>query len=150
MVVTLVQDKRNGTLSRSRVLTSTIGLLLLAFVALAWGAADDVSSFLTKGRAESLAESFDISRGGVVEVSLERFGESPLIGSGFGIAPDLDPRSIQVVFGVPVGSPVESGIAATGILETGGDSSVVPRLSPSSLKRSLPPFGQARRSPRAW
>ncbi len=96
-----------------------LGLVLAVLNADAVGQA--IESFILKGQEDSsLEESFQLSRGELIEASLENFYEKPLTGIGFGVASNPSEFYVTRVFGLPVGAAVEKGFAIIAALEEVG------------------------------
>ena len=73
-----------------------------------------------KGNEDTgFSESFEGSRGGLVDQSMENFREQPFFGSGFALPSYLDSLEIvyDPVFGLPVSAPIEKGILPVAVLE---------------------------------
>jgi O-antigen ligase len=84
-----------------------------------------VIDFVFKGgsdRYDSLRTAFAHSRGFVIEPSLQGFADSPIVGTGFGVASPGVPFTIErdPFLGLPISASVEKGFAFTALLEETG------------------------------
>lgn len=108
---------------------SGISMLLIPFLlgglALLYGdeLIETSTDFLLKGNTEeSYTESFQGSRGFLIEQQMENFRAAPITGIGFGLP--SDPNRIRVEtggpFDLPVRAPVEKGFMPSAVLEETG------------------------------
>lgn len=77
-------------------------------------------AFLSKGTdAQSLAEAYTRSRGGLLDVMYENIDRNPMFGIGFGLGsfPELMQVTRDPIFGLPLSAPVEKGVLYVAILE---------------------------------
>lgn len=104
---------------------TTIGLLvlctgLLVTLILRWSSVQQsFTDYLSKGREDkTLSEGFQRSRGALIELSIENFKKSPLMGIGFGMPsePPAVAQSSDFVFS----APVEKGFLPSATLEENG------------------------------
>lgn len=82
-------------------------------------------NFITKSsRADvsTLAEAYDVSRGGVIRKMRDNIERDPLGGIGFGVPSDI--RGLQIerdpILGLPTSAPVEKGVTPLAIIEETG------------------------------
>lgn len=81
---------------------------------------DRIGSYIDKrGGGGGLIQSYETSRGALIEDMLENIKESPFTGMGFGIASRPDEMIIDrdPVFGLPSGAPVEKGVLPFQVME---------------------------------
>ena len=104
---------------------SVTGLcVLLIFLVFSWAPLSQATrSVLQKGtEAQSFTESYDLSRGALIERSINNFLDNPWTGIGFGIA--SDPFSFVVSrdkwLGLPIGASIEKGLLPVAVLEEVG------------------------------
>lgn len=103
-----------------------VALIVVVFSALAvaqWSSIQEgVRTFLLKDDSdESVVESLQSSRIGLIERSLDNFMEEPLTGIGFGVP--SDPGLLRVKtgpLGIPLGASVEKGFMPSAVLEETG------------------------------
>lgn len=81
---------------------------------------DRIGSYIDKrGGGGGLVQSYETSRGALIDDMLENIRLNPLVGSGFGIASRPDEMIIDrdPVFGLPSGAPVEKGVLPFQVME---------------------------------
>ena len=84
---------------------------------------DAFREFLLKGETEeSFEESFEGSRGFLIQQQLENFKNSPLLGIGFGVPSDASLHQINTtgLLRLPTGAAVEKGFMPSAVLEETG------------------------------
>lgn len=79
-----------------------------------------IDAYLKKGRQTAgLVESYELSRGILIERMVDNIREKPFFGSGFGIA--SIPATMEIrrdpILGLPFGAAIEKGVAPLAILE---------------------------------
>ena len=100
---------------------ATVGLLVSS------GFRNNVTDFLAKNRSnaadnrgnESVVESLQASRLGMITQQMESFHKHPLIGTGFQVSEDLVLRRVEKLEDL-LSAPVEKGVLPTMILEESG------------------------------
>lgn len=72
-----------------------------------------------RGGGGGLVQSYETSRGGLIDDMLENIRLNPLVGSGFGIASRPEEMIIDrdPVFGLPSGAPIEKGVMPIQVTE---------------------------------
>lgn len=127
-VVTAMTVRRDliseGCLRKAtRRLVPLVCLTAIMAVVLGGSAADAITSFIKKGSsvdgsAAGLQEGIAISRGALIENSMESFRQHPWIGGGFGLAAGQAIQNIEDdnSFGIPTSAPVEEGFLFSAIL----------------------------------
>lgn len=101
-----------------------LGCLIAVMAGVLGGrAADAVTSFTAKGTGvdespAGLQEAYAISRGALIENSMETFRQHPWIGGGFGLAAGRVTQNIDDdnSYGIPTSAPVEDGFLISAIL----------------------------------
>lgn len=80
-----------------------------------------IKNFAYKDRGEEVGEAFYRSRGFVLERHFNNFLASPIIGNGFGVFADDDPRDQPIkVMGIPISAATEKGFVILAVLEETG------------------------------
>lgn len=102
----------------------TIILLMIIIIIFPSQVVGVTTSFIHKGITDrSLSESFENSRGFLVEESIENFSNNPLTGIGFGVSRskrfDFIPV-IEPVTGIPIGASTEKANIVVAVLEEVG------------------------------
>lgn len=97
------------------------GILVIVFLILNISSVvQAVDDFVSKGREfEGLYEGYEMSRGGLIEKSMENFREHPVTGIGFGIASDTHRIRFErsEMLGMVTGASVEKGFIVSAVLE---------------------------------
>lgn len=97
-----------------------VAAALIAAMALAPLLVETVSVFITKsGSGGSLLDSYDQSRGKLIDRMIENILQRPITGIGFGIASDYTLMEVDRsgFLGLPTGAAVEKGVAFIAVLE---------------------------------
>lgn len=99
-----------------------VGMALIYFIINFNIVTDTVNDFLIKRGQDSFEQSFEESRGFLIEQSMNNFYENPYMGIGFGLSSEPSTMNISrdPLFGLPIGATAEKGFLPSAILEETG------------------------------
>lgn len=112
-----------GQQAQRLILTMTWVAIALFITALAFpAAADRIIRFVSKyGEIRTVAESFNESRGWLIDLQWQSFLARPWTGHGFQVYPSgVFPSGVTEIMGIPVAASVEKGFIGTAVLEETG------------------------------
>lgn len=104
-------------LARTRIF---IVMMLVSIAAFSGYFGNQISSYIVKrSNTEQLTEVYEISRGNLINQSIDNIQIYPLTGIGFGIPSDTSTLDIiyDPIFGLPISAPIEKGLVVLSATE---------------------------------
>lgn len=103
--------------ARTRVFVTAMLVVMAAFSGFL---GDRISSYVMKrSDASQISEVYEISRGRLINQSIENINNFPFTGIGFGVPSDSASLEITVdpIFGIPISAPIEKGLVVLSTTE---------------------------------